>query len=285
MKFLNQNNRSTCVCTGLLAAVFIGLGVLPARAQNLYVHYDFNVPPNENDGSAIRDISGSGWGGIFEDRSGALNLGRTPGVSGKAGDFALPGGFEAPASWVNMSDVPASFPGEPFQSNTISFWFKGDLGGDGNAGRIFEYVRWDGQFSTLFVNETPDGGEGVLHAKLGVGPTIQSSADVYTETDEWVFVALTYDAQQGEATFWKGTKNKPVEKVNTVGNDSYTWAPGAAGGMRRCDFANRSNLDRRQSAVLDDFRIYGSTIDESGALTQKQLDEIRLEAVNKTSKN
>jgi len=32
-------------------------------------------------------------------------------------------------------------------------------------------------------------------------------------------------------------------------------------------------------------RIYGSTIDESGALTQKQLDEIRLEAVNKTSKN
>jgi hypothetical protein len=247
----------------------------------LYLHYDFNVPPNSTTDSNIVDRSSFGFDGVHVTSTGGRVLGSNLGVTGVDGDYAL----EATATASSAVVVPQAvfeLPGQ-LPSVTFTFWFKGDLYDGSTASRIFEYNRADVQQS--LIHTTNDGsGYDNFKLKLGYGTNILSTGAAYNANDKWIFVAITYDSVVEEkATFWVGTQTSAVEVVNTV-SDDYTWSPGLAGGtgVKSFRLGNTSYAwNRGMTAMLDDFRLYGSTSTTlgNGALTEDQLNAIRLEGV------
>jgi hypothetical protein len=120
----------------------------------------------------------------------------------------------------------------------------------------------------------------------GFTGTITSSTNAYSETNEWVFVAFTADANTDVFNFYKGTTTTGVSLVNTgtipgiAGNsfDFPGWGPGqTTGGITASFVGNRPDLARRIGVALDDFRIYGAVNDSSdGALSITDLEAIRV---------
>jgi hypothetical protein len=274
MRYQHMMKGFTVLALGMMTAI-------TASAQTLYLHYDFNVPPNTTAGSNIVDLSNSGFDGVHTNASGTRALGSNVGVTGANGDYALEATDTADSAVVvpqAVFELPDQLP-----SVTFTFWFKGDLYNGTLASRVFEYSRADIQQS-LIHTMSDAGGYDNFKLKLGYGADIMSTGTVYNANDKWIFVAITYDSVVEEkATFWVGTQTSAVEVVNTV-SDDYTWSPGLAGGtgVKSFRLGNTSYAwNRGMTAMLDDFRLYGSTSTTTGegALTEDQLNAIRLEGV------
>jgi len=280
----------------------LAVGVTAASAQTLYVRYDFNDPQT---GSSIADSGGpGGFTGTYEVGNVVSPINSGPagsvtGVSGLSGDLALPGiqnGAPTNSAVDMLQNGTSTFPALSgsagvLKSFTFTFWFKGDItSSQGSAGRIYETVRTAPQTSLLFYNSTTNNDN--FDATFGLSGKMISNTNAYSETDEWIFAALTVDANTDRFIYYKGTTSSDVVKVNegTVPGTSQVpnyagWAPaqdgsGGPGSIASSMVGNRPALERRLGAALDDFRIYGATNDSSaGALSLSQLDDIRLEGI------
>jgi hypothetical protein len=283
--------KTPCSKFFLAGIAALALGVPVSLAQTLYVRYDFNDPQS---GSSIADSGDiGGFTGTYDVGKVASPIntgtsGDTMGVSGKAGDYALPGlQLGAPAhSKVNMLlDGTATFPMDAtvVSSFTFTFWFKGDISSSGgNAGRIFESVKQPGDATSTLFYKARDGDRNFRAVGFGRNP-MTSPPDAFSETDEWIFVALAFDAVNDIYSYYKGTTTSAVALVSSDSNMSNGWAPNPNDTLSTALIANRSTLDRRLGVALDDFRLYGATDDSlDGALSQAQLETIRREGINNT---
>ena len=113
-------------------------------------------------------------------------------------------------------------------------------------------------------------------------PVFDSKAkDVYTEHyAKWRFFAVTYDSglSSGHAKFYIGTRAADAKLVNAV---DYDRGPSGAKISPQLTIGNvtpqvRSMAPERSfRGLLDEIRIYGSTLDGSGALQLDQLIKIQ----------
>jgi hypothetical protein len=273
----------------------LAVGVTAASAQTLYVRYDFNDPQT---GSSIADSGGpGGFTGTYEVGNVVSPINSGPagsvtGVSGLSGDLALPGiqnGAPTNSAVDMLQNGTSTFPALSgsagvLKSFTFTFWFKGDItSSGGNAGRIYETLRGtpNNQTSILFYNS--DSGNDFFSGVFGASGSLNSKSDAYSETNEWIFVALAVDANSDTFSYYKGSTTSGVSHVNSGStNAGYAgWGPGqTTGGITASMVGNRPALERRLGAALDDFRIYGATNNSSaGALSLSQLDDIRLEGI------
>jgi hypothetical protein len=286
----------------LLAMAVAFAGSAAQAAPVLYVHYDFDDPQT---GSTISDESTNSFTGTYEvgNTASAINsgpAGPVTGPTGLAGDYALPGiqnGAPGNSAVDMLQNGTSSFPTNSgaagtLKSFTFTFWFKGDItSSGGSAGRIYEALRGtpNNQTTTLFYNSTT--GTDYFQARIGESGIMTSSTDAYSETNEWIFVAFTADANTDVYKFYKGTTSSSVSLVTSnaipgISTNNYPgWAPAqTAGGITASLVANRPNIDRRLGVALDDFRIYGAVNDSSdGALSQSELESIRLTTIPEPS--
>jgi len=79
-----------------------------------------------------------------------------------------------------------------------------------------------------------------------------SPPDAFSETDEWIFVALAFDAVNDIYSYYKGTTTSAVALVSSDSNMSNGWAPNPNDTLSTALIANRSTLDRR---LLDRYKI------------------------------
>ncbi|MBN1513710.1 MAG: hypothetical protein JXB13_16965 [Phycisphaerae bacterium] len=258
-----------------LAVVALGvMTVLTASAQTLYLHYDFNVPPNATDKTNIVDLSSSGFDGVYLDGTVGKQMGYNTGVSRRPGDYALGETF-SDQSHVFINGAVFDLP-DSLASVTFTFWFKGDLYDGVTASRIFEYWRDDNQ--TAILHATTSGGFDNFKINLGSSGGMTSTSTAYNADNEWIFVAITYDSvDDEELVYWQGTVTDPVRPVSVHAN-TYTWEPGDPGSYS-FRLANNPSHIRGTTAVMDDFRLYGHETTAAGALSQSALEAIRLENV------
>ena len=273
-----------------LMAAAVAFAGAAAQGSVLYVHYDFD---DTQTGSTISDASTNNFTGTYEvgGTASAINsgpAGPVTGPTGLAGDYALPGiqnGAPANSAVDMLQNGTSSFPTNSgpagtLKSFTFTFWFKGDItSSGGSAGRVYETLRGtpNNQTSLLFYNSTP--GDDQFQAVLGSSGTMLSSTDAYSETNEWIFVALAVNANSDTFRYYKGTTTSAVSLVNT-GSTAGTyngWAPGqTTGGITHSIVGNNSQNGRRLGVALDDFRIYGAVNHGSaGAFSQTDLESIR----------
>ena len=160
-------------------------------------------------------------------------------------------------------NLPFEFP--TFSSVTIAGWYRAQID------TITDYARlwWWTHTHQLFARNS------YLRFMAG-DTTIVNSDAVYTEIDEWVFFAVTYDGTRDidNVQFWKGTKTIPAAVVTTrtlakgplnlpnaevsIGNNPAFSTP-----TQPCD------------AWLDNFRLFAGP-GSDGVLSQEQLEALRL---------
>ncbi len=108
------------------------------------------------------------------------------------------------------------------------------------------------------------------------GPAFVTSAKDYTLTNEWMFIAVTYDGTQvsNNVNFYVGSQTGTVVQSGNVG--SLNQGPALTGsdllgiGNDR-NFTNGRPLD----GLIDDVRLYIGATDNSGVLSQAQLENLR----------
>ena len=113
-------------------------------------------------------------------------------------------------------------------------------------------------------------------------PVFDSKAtNVYTEYSlKWRFFAVTYDqgVAKDHAKFYFGTRNADVKLVNAV---DYNRGPSGSKISPTLSIGNVTPQirpmapERSFRGVLDEIRIYGSTLDGSGALSAEELVKIQ----------
>ncbi len=103
-----------------------------------------------------------------------------------------------------------------------------------------------------------------------------TSAYGYTQTDQWMFIAITYDSTipTNNVVFYVGSQTAAVAQVGSA--MTYSQGPVSQGnnalgiGNDR-DVTNARPLD----GYMDDVRLFGSATDNTGALTHAQLERLR----------
>ena len=98
----------------------------------------------------------------------------------------------------------------------------------------------------------------------------------YTLTNQWMFIAVSYDGTKttNNVTFYEGSKTTPVAQVGRV----LTYNQGSASaGSNTLGVGNDSTTTnaRPMDGYIDDLRLYASSTDGSGVLTQTQLEGVR----------
>jgi hypothetical protein len=115
---------------------------------------------------------------------------------------------------------------------------------------------------------------------LYVNGTSVSSSPNYGGTNQWIFMAVTYDGTKtsNNVQFYIGTKNTPVVPVElplSLNGGSVIQDHILAIGNY-----NNGNV-RPMDGYMDDVRLYGSATDSTGVLTQTRLEALRQQdAVN-----
>jgi hypothetical protein len=178
------------------------------------------------------------------------------GVTGKKGDFALDlssstgMGNGGVGGVVRFKDVQSAVGG--LKAFTLCGWFKADQQ-IGNGARLFDALDEQGSGFILLC----DAGKLALQANKG-GWVSQNLE--YTETGEWVFFAVAFDAasQSQNLTFYKGT---------AAGLDSQTLdaaAPVEALPAQpiMMTIGNNVGYERPLQGLLDNLEVHAGALDE-----------------------
>lgn len=270
----NENIPSRTMKRTLQASgLFLAILLIPATgfAQTALLSYSFN-----DSGTTTANGVAGGAAGQFRDSGGGttdLHGAAGSGVSGAAGDLAFDnssatGMGNAPASGGYIAISPSGLGAlNGLQSFTLSGWFKTSGGAViGNGARLFDS-------STLSLY-APSNGTLLLQVN---GQTTTSTSGAYSATGSWVFFAVTYDTTANRATFYEGTTSAAAVAVGSVAfstNPGVTVSP--AGGI---DMGNTYGGARPLDGLMDDFALYGSATDGSGALGLSQIQQIQAAAV------
>ncbi len=114
---------------------------------------------------------------------------------------------------------------------------------------------------------------------IQVGPGGQTSAASYTQTGQWIFIAVSYDSTKtsNNVAFYLGTKTGAVVPVGFKGTLGTLNNGTVSQGAHALGIGNDSNVTntRPLDGYMDNVRLFGSTTDSSGALTQAQLERLR----------
>jgi hypothetical protein len=171
-----------------------------------------------------------------------------------------------------IGGVAVSQPGTlpVLDSFTVQGWFN-------CATEITQYARL---FDDQMIGVECINGAIFLHVN---GSDVTSSAGYY-QTNQWVFVAITYDGTKtsNNVVFYVGTK---TQAVTQVGN-TLTLNQGAVNeGENKIGIGNDRGVtnNRPLDGYIDDVRLFGSTSDGSGVLTAAQLETLRQQDIQYAS--
>lgn len=251
--------------------------------SKLLLQYKFD------DAATAVDSSGRGLDGVYQQiRFETAALKPAPGVSGKPDDFAF-NGSSAAAMGTNSTGEAAwrvKYSGAGFEASYASFtvcgWFKTDKSEPLSASaRLLTAVGAE----NLMISES--GGKG-LRLQIGDCTPVDSGKDSYSKTREWTFFAVTYDstASGDNVKFWEGGTDGLVLVCSKKLQKADAWK--GLGPAAELSIGNRhgtiqgKNMNRPFDGYLDDFRIYGDEAGAAGALTEQELDKIRVSALVKT---
>lgn len=207
----------------------------------------------------------------------SITSGVTTGVSGKPNDFALdntasPGSGAGAPNYLGRAFIPggnAAFTG--LQSFTLTGWYQ--TSSFSSAPRLLQAGH-----VSLYFNEGSSGTDLRIQINSGSGGSNYREIhdERYLATNEWVFFAISYDStlSADNVHFYVGNQTTLVESVGaftlnqgaieaSTNNSAIGNAAGAAGSGRPLD------------GLIDNFRLFGSAGDGSGALSLSDLELIR----------
>jgi hypothetical protein len=262
---------TACLLAFLLAAAPL------VSAQEKILDFSF-------DGSDFEETSGRGATGDLTLKF--LATDRTPtdlhsaggeGVSGKPGDKALDltsaltmGGQDSTrAGPVAISPRTTCLDG--LTSFTFQGWFKGDDQAIQGLARLISYRPSTGGEESGFGVYSSLSPGGLNFQGMGAsesGGRFRSQS-VFTQANEWYFFAITYAAST--MTFYEGTTADPVTVRGTVPGITLEPIPP----LGEISVGNMKFGMRPFKGWIDNIRVFGSQTDDSGALSLKQLDELR----------
>lgn len=151
-------------------------------------------------------------------------------------------------------------------SLTLQGWYK--IPAISNGARLFENGSGGEGFKLFFYGKS--------YLIFGHGVSKGSVADTcpvpYKDVNTWVFFAVTYDGTSGTVKFYKGLKDSAVTLIHTVHSKHAGVLTKNTTGLA---IGNIVGNNRPFSGLMDNFRIYGSQMDSSGALSLDRLEEIR----------
>ena len=247
----------------------------PAQAQTPQPIVDYNFDHNPADESEINTGNDSHHATLgFKDSKGAkvnLHSAAGLGVSGQLTDYAFdnsasvtmgppgPGGLA-------ISNTSASGTGKLI-SFTITGWFKTLPGMTLGAG-----ARFFDTFGAEGTNVYLAGGVPLGSLNFGLNGSSVTSLPVFTAQGAWVFFAVTYDSSSSggdDTLFYAGSAATPVSLVSS--SDLTKRLPGSLNAL--C-IGNRFSRDRPFKGYIDDFKIFGSSTDGTGALPIEQIQAI-----------
>lgn len=204
----------------------------------------------------------------------------TPGMGDAGGD-----GGVLRYGWVGATESPMEDAINGLKSFTFTCWVhtQGLLMTDDAT--LFK--RGDYPDTQITVKATPSGSG----LQLGVGGTGCSSPGWYGYTDQWMFIAISYDGTSttgvGNVKFYRGRELVYEDPNYVVLVEADGFMPSTITTDRCITVANHgyndTNMTRNFSAYIDEIRLYGSKTDDSGVLTMDEIGEVKaLTFANKT---
>lgn len=210
------------------------------------------------------------------------------GVSGQAGDRALQlpvpdmgaDGATGPVKWARAQLVEGASAYDALTGMTVTVWFKAFSPLKKNPALVWK--KGSGNYAWAIeghTGTTPADGvpikfnTGVITDYASVDGTGTNSS-LYAETNEWIFLAWTYNGGTRQVVWYKGgTGTKTTEVVRTA-----TLAAGGIGGSGGyLSIGGRLVNDRPFHGLIDNVRVFGSKTDpETPVLTQEELEGIRI---------
>jgi hypothetical protein len=194
----------------------------------------------------------------------------TLGVSGLAGDRA----FDNTAS-TGMGNAPATG-GRGFQADqaavdglssfTLAGWFKSSTA-LANGAQLFNNTSSGAGFALA-----NNAGNALILYVDGTGGT---SATYTSGGDVWTFFAVGYDGTLtgNNLKFYRGTTSTGVAQVGSTGTLNKGAVADDANGLTIGN--NNAAFNRPYDGLLDNMRIFGSSIDDSGVVDLTTLESYR----------
>lgn len=260
------------------------LSLLSLSAQDLLLHY----PLNEGSGLASKDKGPSGLDlTIGSDMGwGVAGSGVGEGSSlGRVGDSEV---------FAKNAEVNGAI--DQLTSYTVTGWYK--LSELERNGVIIDLLAEEGNGCQIHFAKKVDDADGKTKQSLVlvVGPegtNPHTGAGVryslwdapYGNLDQWIFFAVTVDslATTNQITFYAGSETEPVKALGgrfTLG-ESVDPSTYALGKIREIWIGDHGGSQARSPINLgtyfNDIRFYGAVGTNAGALSEKALEEIRVE--------
>lgn len=164
------------------------------------------------------------------------------------------------------------------KSFTVTFWVNTrDASKSGSESYIF---RQNGT-NTPALKWRSDGRMQVLVN----GTWYYSDYDCYESNNSWVFCALSVDSVADTVKFYAGTKTASVFQAGSLTGTIAQLPSLNSGNYFVLNGYSYNGSDKYAGYDLDEFRIYSSSADSSGALDMEKIERLRLYDVMKTPKS
>lgn len=265
-----------------LMLVIVGLSCIShASAQQLLMEYTMDAPPNSGTSSVVADFSGNGrnatvyTGTVANGGIGIPSpLGTYTGVSGDSGDYS----FLANTTPYGSSLIYSGTGFGTLSSFTVCGWFKTNT--TSTFATSSRFMELNGSTSILVIAQSP----GDWQLQIGGTAIGQTTGGAYNQTQQWIFLGVTYDSTSHQVNFYKGLPNGSMTLIKSATNSNLN-AITETGSMK-VTWGNGNGGDSRTFlGYLDDLRIYGATTGSSGALSLDALAQVAAESNSLTWEN
>lgn len=229
------------------------LAVFPHARAELIFKYDFD--------SGLTSGTLSGKATIGADDTGVTGVSGDAALDNTASTMSGSGG----GTYYNYSDGALG----TLTSFTVTLWFKTDGQQAKGATRLFDngsqLLAFDGADTGASQKLTFNSG-----SNSGV---IQLSNSVLATAGDWVFVALTYNADTKSVSLYAGTE-KSASLVSVTGSSSLGAINWGSDPTAKLMFGANTSNGRSLDGWLDNIKFYGSASDGSGALDSEMITSI-----------
>jgi hypothetical protein len=251
----------------LLEVRFNGSGVIAEASSNSSIQQGLSLFDGTGSPADLHSEPGGGVSGNEADR--ALNLSASPQMGLDESSPEVKGGVARTESFADEMAGLKSF--------TVTMWFRGDGEAISSLARLIEIAPKVGRVAAFSMMATM--GPGSLRYGLDIGAgsagegllLFGNKYGLFKDPSKWTFVALTFSGDQQTVHCFKGDIDLPVQDISSQGVEQNQLfdAPG------QICVGNLAKQNRSFRGSIDNVRIFGSSSDNSGALTLDQLEEIR----------